>query len=147
MASYGEWLDRGALVPRTNRWRWARTNTPPIHDRSRLLRAVRQTTRPGHAELANTELGKIDMATGELRVTLLVPIGDENGFVLFESGAIVFHIGEPAWHPCQKTARATQCPIAPTRFHRALRHEFAHRSLHANLQWAKLCRPGAVEFV
>jgi len=81
-----------------------------------------------------------------------VPILMENDLVLFESGAIVLHIGErsEALLPKDATARAraTQWLIAalnsvePFVMNVVLIDVF-----YANEQWAKLRRPSAVEFV
>jgi len=80
-----------------------------------------------------------------------VPTFEENGFSLFESGAIVLHIGERSETLLPKDpaarARATQWLIAalnsiePFAMNVALIDAF-----HANEEWAKLRRPGAVEF-
>jgi glutathione S-transferase len=81
-----------------------------------------------------------------------VPLFEEDGFVLFESGAIVLHIGERSETLLPKDpgarARATQWLIAalnsiePSVMNLALIDLF-----YANEEWAKLRRPGAVEFV
>jgi glutathione S-transferase len=81
-----------------------------------------------------------------------VPVFEEDGLVLFESGAIVLHIGErsetllPA-EPAAR-ARAVQWLIAalnsiePSVMNVALIDIF-----YKNEEWARLRRPGAVEFV
>jgi len=81
-----------------------------------------------------------------------VPILEEDGHVLFESGAIVPYIGErsEALLPKDPTARAraTQWLMAalnsiePSLMNVALIDLF-----YAKEEWAKLRRPGAVEFV
>jgi glutathione S-transferase len=81
-----------------------------------------------------------------------VPILEEDGLVLFESGAIVLHIGERSETLLPKDAgaraRAIQWLVAalnsvePFVMNVALIDVF-----YANEQWAKLRRPGAVEFV
>jgi len=81
-----------------------------------------------------------------------VPVLEEDGLVLFESGAIVLHIGErsEALLPKDSAARcrATQWLIAalnsiePFIMNVALIDAF-----YANEEWAKLRRPSAVEFV
>jgi glutathione S-transferase len=81
-----------------------------------------------------------------------VPILEEDGLVLFESGAIVLHIGERSEALLPKEAgaraRATQWlvsalnSIEPFVMNVALIDIF-----YANEEWAKLRRPGAVEFV
>ena len=80
-----------------------------------------------------------------------VPVLEEDGFVLFESGAIVLHIGERSETLLPKDpaarARATQWLIAalnsvePWLLNVALIDLF-----YAKEEWAKLRRPGAVEF-
>jgi glutathione S-transferase len=80
-----------------------------------------------------------------------VPLLEEDGFVLFESGAIVLYIGEQSEALLPRDAaarrRATQWLIAalntlePFILNVALIDRF-----YANEQWAKLRRPGAVAF-
>jgi glutathione S-transferase len=80
-----------------------------------------------------------------------VPIFEEDGFVLFETGAIVLHIGERSdtLLPKERTARAraTQWLVA------ALNSIEPHMMnvvtidiFNAKEEWARLRRPGAVEF-
>ena len=81
-----------------------------------------------------------------------VPVLEEDGLVLFESGAIVLRIGERSERLLPKDsgarARATQWLIAalnsiePFVMNVALIDIF-----YANEEWAKLRRPGAVAFV
>jgi glutathione S-transferase len=81
-----------------------------------------------------------------------VPILEEDGVVLFETGAIVLHIGERCEGLLPKDpvarARATQWLIAalnsiePYVINVALIDLF-----YADQEWAKLRRPGAVQFV
>ena len=81
-----------------------------------------------------------------------VPIFEEDGFVLFETGAIVLHISERSEALLPKEAgaraRATQWLIAalnsiePSVMNVALIDLF-----YANEEWAKLRRSSAVEFV
>src|ERR1700746_1460918 len=81
-----------------------------------------------------------------------VPIFEEDGFVLFETGAIVLHIGERSEALLPKEgaarARATQWLVAalnsiePSVMNVALIDLF-----YANEEWAKLRRPGTVEFL
>ena len=81
-----------------------------------------------------------------------VPVLEEDGFVLFESGAIVLYIGERSEALLPRDAgarqRATQWLIAalntiePFILNVALIDVF-----YQNEEWAKLRRPGAVEFV
>ena len=80
-----------------------------------------------------------------------VPILEEDGLVLFESGAIVLHVGERSETLLPREpgarARATQWLIAalnsiePYVMNVAVIDLFYH-----NEEWAKLRRPGAVEF-
>jgi glutathione S-transferase len=81
-----------------------------------------------------------------------VPIFEEDGFVLFESGAIVLHIGARSETLLPKDAsaraRATQWLIAALNSIEPSVMNVATIDLfHANEPWAKLRRPGAVEFV
>lgn len=81
-----------------------------------------------------------------------VPILEENGLVLFESGAIVLHIGErsEALLPQDPGARsrATQWLVAALNSIEPFVMNVALIDfLYANEEWAKLRRPGAVEFV
>ncbi|MBN9260380.1 MAG: glutathione S-transferase [Alphaproteobacteria bacterium 64-6] len=81
-----------------------------------------------------------------------VPIFEENGFVLFESGAIVLHIGErcEALLPRDRGARARAAQwviaalnsIEPHVVNIALIDLF-----YADEEWAKLRRPSAVQFL
>ena len=81
-----------------------------------------------------------------------VPILEENGLVLLEFGAIVLHVGEWSEALLPKDAgaraRAVQWLVAalnsiePSVMNVALIDLF-----YANEEWAKLRRPGAVEFV
>src|SRR5579883_1145087 len=80
-----------------------------------------------------------------------VPIYEEDGSVLFESGAIVLHIGErcEALLPREAgaRARATQWLIAALNSIEPFVMSVALIDLfYANEEWAKLRRPGAVEF-
>ena len=81
-----------------------------------------------------------------------VPIFEEDGSVLFESGAIVLHIGERSEALLPKEpgarARATQWLIAALNSVEPFVMNVAVIDLfYANEEWAKLRRPGAVEFV
>ena len=81
-----------------------------------------------------------------------VPILEEDGFVLFESGAIVLYIGERSETLLPKDvgarARATQWLIAALNSIEPFVMNVALIDLfYANEEWAKLRRPGAVEFV
>lgn len=81
-----------------------------------------------------------------------VPVFEEDGFVLFESGAIVLHIGErsEALLPTDPAARAraTQWLIAALNSVEPFVMNVAMIDLfYANEEWATLRRPGAVELV
>jgi glutathione S-transferase len=81
-----------------------------------------------------------------------VPILEEDGLVLFESGAIVLHIGERSETLLPKEAgaraRATQWLIAALNSIEPFVMNVALIDLfYANEEWAKLRRPGAVAFV
>ena len=80
-----------------------------------------------------------------------VPIFEENGFVLFESGAIVLHIAERSETLLPKEAaaraRATQWVIAALNSIEPFLMQVAAIDLfYKDEEWAKLRRPGAVEF-
>src|SRR5690348_2760791 len=81
-----------------------------------------------------------------------VPIFEENGLVLFESGAIVLHIAERsgALLPAEPAARA--CAVqwlvaALNSVEPAVWNVFVIDNLYRNEEWARLRRPGAVEFM
>jgi glutathione S-transferase len=81
-----------------------------------------------------------------------VPILEENGFVLFESGAIVLYVGERSETLLPKDpgarARATQWLIAALNSIEPFVMNVALIDLfYADQEWAKLRRPSAVEFV
>jgi glutathione S-transferase len=81
-----------------------------------------------------------------------VPIFEEDGLVLFESGAIVLHIGARSEVLLPKDAgaraRATQWLIAALNSIEPFIMNVAIIDIfYANEEWAKLRRPGAVEFV
>ena len=81
-----------------------------------------------------------------------VPIFEQDGVVLFESGAIVLHIGErsEALLPKDSAARsrAIQWVIAALNsVEPAVWNVFTIDYIHTNQEWAKLRRPGAVEFM
>jgi glutathione S-transferase len=80
-----------------------------------------------------------------------VPIFEEDGFVMFETGAIVLHIGERSEALLPKDpkarARATQWVIAALNsIEPHIMNVAVLDSFHADAEWAKLRRPGAVEF-
>ena len=81
-----------------------------------------------------------------------VPVLEENGIVLFETGAIVLHIGERSEMLLPKDpaarARATQWLIAALNSIEPYVMNVAVIDLfYADQEWAKLRRPGAVEFL
>jgi glutathione S-transferase len=81
-----------------------------------------------------------------------VPVLEEDGLVLFESGAIVLHIGERSEALLPKEsgprARAVQWLIAALNSIEPYAMNVALIDLfYANEEWAKLRRPGAVAFV
>jgi glutathione S-transferase len=80
-----------------------------------------------------------------------VPVFNEDGFTLFESGAIVLHIAERSEtllpKDPQARARATQWLIAALNSIEPFVMEVARIDLfYKDQEWAKLRRPGAVEF-
>jgi glutathione S-transferase len=81
-----------------------------------------------------------------------VPIFEEDGLVLFESGAIVLHIGERSEALLPKEsgarARAVQWLVAALNSIEPFLQQLALIDLiYANEEWARLRRPGAVAFV
>jgi glutathione S-transferase len=81
-----------------------------------------------------------------------VPVLEEDGFVLFESGAIVLYIGERSDVLLPRDpgvrARAIQWLIAALNSIEPFVMNVALIDLfYANEEWARLRRPGAVEFV
>ena len=81
-----------------------------------------------------------------------VPIFEENGVVLFESGAIVLHIAErsEALLPKESAARAraVQWLIAALNsVEPAVWNVFVIDNIHTDQEWARLRRPGAVELM
>jgi glutathione S-transferase len=80
-----------------------------------------------------------------------VPMLEEDGLVIFESGAIVLYIGERSETLLPKDegarARATQWLIAALNsIEPHLMNVAVIDLFYANEEWAKLRRPGAVEF-
>ena len=80
-----------------------------------------------------------------------VPIFEEDGFVLFETGAVVLYVGERSETLLPKDpkarARATQWLVAALNSIEPFVLNVAVIDLfYANEEWAKLRRPGAVEF-
>ena len=81
-----------------------------------------------------------------------VPVFEEDGLVLFETGAIVLHIGErsEALTPKDKAARARTVQWVIAALNSIEPHVMNVVTIdifYANEEWAKLRRPGAVEFV
>jgi len=81
-----------------------------------------------------------------------VPILEEDGVVLFETGAIVLHIGERCETLLPKDpaarARATQWLIAALNsIEPFVMNVVVIDLFYADQEWAKLRRPGAVEFL
>jgi len=81
-----------------------------------------------------------------------VPIFEENGLVLFETGAIVLQIGERSEALLPKDprarARAMQWLVAALNsIEPFVMNVVLIDFVYANEEWAKLRRPGAVEFV
>lgn len=81
-----------------------------------------------------------------------VPIFEEDGFVLFETGAIVLHVGERSETLLPKDplarARATQWLVAALNSIEPFVMNVALIDLfYADEEWANLRRPGAVAFV
>jgi glutathione S-transferase len=81
-----------------------------------------------------------------------VPILEENGLVLFETGAIVLYIGERSETLLPRDtgarARATQWLIAALNSVEPFVMNVASiDAFYANEEWAKLRRPGALEFL
>jgi glutathione S-transferase len=81
-----------------------------------------------------------------------VPILEEDALVLFESGAIVLHIGDRSTALLPKEvaarARATQWLIAALNsIEPFVMNVMAIDLFYAKEEWARLRRPGAVEFV
>jgi glutathione S-transferase len=80
-----------------------------------------------------------------------VPVLEDNGFALFESGAIVLHVGERSDvllpKDPQARARATQWLIAALNSIEPFLMDVARIDIfYADQEWAKLRRAGAVEF-
>ena len=81
-----------------------------------------------------------------------VPVYEEDGLVLFESGAIVLHVGErsPVLLPQEPAARAraVQWVVAALNSIEPFVQNLALIDLfYADEEWAKLRRPGTVEFL
>lgn len=81
-----------------------------------------------------------------------VPVFEEDGLVLFESGAIVHHIGQrsEALLPPDPAARARALQWMFAALNSVEPHVQALASIdvfYANEDWAKLRRPGAFEFM
>jgi glutathione S-transferase len=81
-----------------------------------------------------------------------VPIFEEDGLILFESGAIVLHIGARCEallpNDAGPRARATQWLVAALNsIEPFVMNVVLIDIFYANEEWAKLRRPGAVEFL
>lgn len=81
-----------------------------------------------------------------------VPAYEEDGLTLFESGAIVLHIGARSETLLPKDeaarARATQWLIAALNsIEPSMQNVASIDVFHQNEEWAKLRRPGALEFL
>jgi len=81
-----------------------------------------------------------------------VPIFEENGLVLFESGAIVLHIAERSQvllpQNAEARARAVQWLIAALNsVEPAVWNVFVIDNLYPNEEWARLRRPSAVDLM
>jgi glutathione S-transferase len=81
-----------------------------------------------------------------------VPVYEEDGLVLFESGAIVLHIAErsEALLPAEPEARARAVQwllAALDSVEASIWNLFLIDFIHTDEEWAKLRRPGAVEFM
>ncbi len=81
-----------------------------------------------------------------------VPIFEEDGFALFETGAIVLHIGERCEvllpRDPKARARATQWVIAALNSIEPFAMQLALIDIfYKDEEWAKLRRPGATDFV
>jgi glutathione S-transferase len=81
-----------------------------------------------------------------------IPVFEEDGLVLFESGAIVLHIAERSESLLPRDGaarnRAVQWLIAALNsVEPFVWNVFLIDNIYANEQWARLRRPGAVEFM
>lgn len=81
-----------------------------------------------------------------------VPIFEENGLVLFESGAIVLHVGERSelLLPQEPAARANAVQwlvAALNSVEPAVWNVFVINNIHPNEDWAQLRLPSAIEFM
>lgn len=132
-------------------FRWV---PPPARGQVRDLRvrwALEEAGLAYHTRL----LGQGDQDSDEYRAMQpfgQVPTLEEDGLVLFESGAIVLHIGErsPALLPEEPKARARarQWLIAALNSIEPFVMNVALLDfLYANEEWAKLRRPSAVAFL
>src|SRR5215510_12079528 len=100
-------------------------------------------------------LGQGDQDTPEYRALQpfgQVPILEEDGFALFESGAIVLHVGDRSEtllpKDAEARARAAQWLIAALNSVEPFVMDVARIDIfYADQEWAKQRRPGAVEFV
>ena len=127
--------DRGRGLARDMPVRWALEEVGQAYD-VRLL-SFEEMKQPAH--LARHPFGQI-------------PTYEEDGLVLFESGAIVLHIGERCEtllpRDAGARARATQWLVAALNSIEPFVMNVALIDLfYQNEEWAKLRRPGAVEFL
>ena len=81
-----------------------------------------------------------------------VPIFKEDGLVLFESGAIVLHIAERSEALLPKDSAGRACAVqwliaALNSVEPSIVNVFLIDFVYAKEEWAKLRRPGAVEFM
>jgi glutathione S-transferase len=121
------------------------------------VRDLRARWAPEEAGLPYTTrlLGQGDQDKPEYRALQpfgQVPIFEEDGFVLFETGAIALHVGARSETLLPKDgrarARATQWLIAALNSIEPFVMDVARiDAFYADQQWAKLRRPGAVEFL
>jgi len=128
-----------------------------INEGSKLVLALASPSPPSESRDTRPHPGDPDVVmllrSGDPFVVMTVKsILDEGGLVLFESGAIVLHIGErsEALLPTEAgaRARAMQWLIAALNSIEPFVMNVAVIDLfYAQEEWAKLRRPGAVEFV
>ena len=113
-------------------------------------RSRRQSSLTAHASSSRGDQDKPEYRA--LQPFGQVPIFEEDGFVLFETGAIVLHVGERSELLLPKEpaarARATQWVIAALNSIEPFAQNLASIDIfYAAEEWAKLRRPGAVDFI